>query len=364
MYEKALDILKTIDNNGFKAYIVGGYVRDLYIGRKSSDIDICTNATPMDLTKMFSNLVILDDYGAVKLNYKGYVYDITTFRKDIKYNGSRKDVEVKYTDDIEEDILRRDFTINTLYMDKDGNIIDLLDVRKDIDNKIIKVIGDPKLKLKEDPLRILRAIRYATVLNFKLDKELQKQISEYRDLIKNLSYDRKKTELTRIFMSHNYEYGLSLIKNLKLDKSLEISHINDVKWCSDTLGVWAQIDFSEDYKFSKRERETIDKIRELIKIGNIDSYASYKYGNYLCSVAAEILDLDKKKVNEIYDNLPIHNKKEINISFDELCDMFNNFQKEEIKEILLELEKDIVYNKVQNKKEEIEEYLINKYRKE
>ena len=364
MYEKALDILRTIDNNGFKAYIVGGYVRDLYIGRKSSDIDICTSATPMDLTKMFNNLMILDDYGAVKLNYKGYVYDITTFRKDIKYNGSRKDVEVKYTDDIEEDILRRDFAINTLYMDKDGNIIDLLNVRKDIDNKIIKVIGNPKIKLNEDPLRILRAIRYATVLDFKLDSELKKQIIEYKDLIKELSYERKKNELTRIFMSHNYDYGLSLIKNLKLDKSLEIGHINDVKWCSDTLGIWAQIDFCDDYNFSKREKETIDKIRELTNLKDIDSYATYKYGNYLCSVAAEILNLDKKKINEIYNNLPIHNKKEINITFDELCNIFKEFQKEDIKDILLELEKDIVYNNVQNDKRKIEEYLITKYRKE
>lgn len=364
MYENALEILNIIEDNGFEAYIVGGYVRDLYIGKESSDIDISTNAKPMDLTKLFNNLVILDDYGAVKLTYKGYVYDITTFREDIKYNGSRKNIEVKYTDKIDSDILRRDFTINTLYMDKNGNIIDLFNGRKDIDNKLIKVNGDPKIKLKEDPLRILRAIRFATTLNFKLDKSLEKQILKYKDLLEDLSYTRKKEELNRIFMSFNYNYGISLIENLQLDKTLEIGGLNDVKWCSDVLGIWTQLTFSDKYEFSNREIDIITKIREIIKIKKIDSYIVYKYGNYLSGVAAEILQKDKKEVNDLYNNLPIYNTKDIDITFDQICTLFPLLSKEEIRDILLDIEKKIVYNKLKNEKGEIEKYLLNKYRKE
>lgn len=365
MFESAIEVLNIIENNGFKAYIVGGYVRDLYINRKSIDIDICTNAKPMDLQKIFTNLTILEDYGAVKLSYKGFVYDITTFRKDICSNDSnRKNIKIEYTDSIEEDILRRDFNINTLYMDKDGNIIDMLNAKKDIDDKIIKVNGKVKEKLKEDPLRILRAIKYATILNFKLDKDLLNGIKKYRKLLSKLSSYRIKEELTRIFMNSNCVYGLSLITTLKIDKNLKIKGLNSVRWCSDVLGIWAQLEYSDKYQFSNLEKDTINKIREILVYNKIDSYIIYKYGNYISGVVAEILNIEKKVVNDIYNNLPIYDKKDINISANEICDILSIEPCSIIKDITIDLEEKIVYNKLTNEKDEIIKYILDNYRKE
>jgi len=115
MKEKALEILKKFEDNGYDAYIVGGYVRDTLLNRKTNDIDICTSATPKDILNLFENVSISDiEYGSVVVSYKGYKYDITTFRKEIKYENNRIPVNIKYIKNIKKDLLRRDFTVNTL----------------------------------------------------------------------------------------------------------------------------------------------------------------------------------------------------------------------------------------------------------
>ena len=148
-------ILKQIEDNGYVAYIVGGYVRDLLLKRKTADIDIITNATPKDLKRIFGNVTYENSlYGAVKLRIKDHLVDITTFRRELSYKDG-KPSSIEYTNSLEEDLKRRDFTINTLVIDKDDNIIDLLNAKDDIDNKIIKAVRDIKEELEEDPSRIL-----------------------------------------------------------------------------------------------------------------------------------------------------------------------------------------------------------------
>ena len=123
----AINILERIEDNGFEAYIVGGYVRDYLLGINSSDVDICTNARVRELLDIFSDYnVSSNEYGAVKLITNDSRIDITTYRRDLKYNGSRRRVEIEYVDNLLDDINRRDFTMNTLCMNKEGNIIDVL----------------------------------------------------------------------------------------------------------------------------------------------------------------------------------------------------------------------------------------------
>lgn len=211
MYEIALNILNKLEENGFKAYIVGGYPRDKYMNKESLDIDICTSAKVEDIDKLFDNVdKTYSKYGNVIININNYKYEVTTFRKDL-YKKNRNDVIIEYVNTLEEDLKRRDFIINTLCIDKNGNYIDLMGARKDIDNKIIRLVGDIT-KLKDDPLRILRAIRFASTLEFKLDEKLEKGIIKYGYLIKELSNNKKKTEIDKI--------NNSFIKKFKLDSYL------------------------------------------------------------------------------------------------------------------------------------------------
>ncbi|MBQ9319152.1 MAG: hypothetical protein IJR82_05945 [Bacilli bacterium] len=243
------EVLEILISSGFKAYIVGGYVRDYLLGIKSNDYDICTNAKENDLKKLFN--VIDSNYGSCKVEYRNHLFEITTFRKDLNYLNHRKPEQIIFVDNLGEDLVRRDFTINTICMDKDNNIIDLLNARDDLQAKIIKVVGNTEEKMKEDALRILRAIRFATILNFSLDSQLYESIKKYGYLVKNLSYYRRRQELDKIFTSNNIEYGIKLIKELNLAKYLEIR--TDFKITS-LMGIWAQIN-NFNYPFTKEEKQ-------------------------------------------------------------------------------------------------------------
>ena len=362
MFEKAIEVIKLIEKKGFKAYIVGGYVRDIYLSINSSDIDIATSATPKDLIKIFKKNVIIDEkYGSTKLNYKNVCFDITTFRRDIKYKDNRKPTEIEYVDTIGEDLNRRDFTINTLYMDKDGNIIDVLNAKKDINNKVIKCVGNADAKLKEDALRILRAIRFATVLNFKIDKDLERAIKKNLSNLKALSFHRKKEELNYIFRSNNYEYGISLINKYKLDKYLEISRLKKLKQTSDVLGMWAQISYSDNYPFSRLERETIEKIREMLVYNKIDNYSLYKYGILISLTVGEILGIDKKKILKSYEELSIHSEEDIVFDNLDIAGMLGREPSYKTKQILNDIEYKILSNKLKNNEKELKEYIIKNY---
>ena len=362
MFDNAIEVLKLIEKKGFKAYIVGGYVRDIYLSKTSKDIDICTNARPKDLVKIFKKNVIIDEnYGSVKLQYKNCYFDITTFRKDVKYKDNRRPSKIEYVIDLKEDLLRRDFTINTLCMDSEGNIIDILNAKKEITDRIIKTVGNSNKKIKEDSLRILRAIRFATTLNFKIDKELESAIKKNSKSLKKLSFHRKKSELNLIFNSNNYEYGIYLLNKYKLTKELEISNLNGIQKTSDVLGMWAQINFSDNYPFSKLESETIKQIRELILYGKIDIYALYKYGNYITLTVSEILGIDKKIILNMYDNLTIYSKDDIKISVMEISNLLNIEPSKKVKDIINDIEYKILYSELENNKNKLKKYVIDTY---
>ena len=252
-------VLKKIEKNGYECYAVGGYVRDFLLDRKTYDIDICTNATPDEIKEIFKTNE-KDNFGSVSIKIKKYNIDITTYREDVKYE-KRKPIELKYLDNLEDDLKRRDFTINTLCMDRFNNIIDIFDGINDINNKKIKVVGDVNKKIKEDPLRILRGIRFATTLDFLIDDKLDKCIKSNYELVKELSDYRIREELTKILESKNFLKGLELLKKYKILDLLEINY-NEISYKKDVLEMWAQLDFKHNYGFTKSELSNIIEIRK------------------------------------------------------------------------------------------------------
>ena len=235
------DKLDKFIKKGYKAYIVGGFVRDHLLGKESFDVDIATNAVPKEVIDVLGlDTFTNDSYGSLFFEEGKYNFDITTFRKELSYE-SRKPTEYEYIDTIEEDVVRRDFTINSLYMDIDDNIIDLVEGKKDLDNKLIRMVGDIDSKCKEDPLRILRAIRFYTILDFDLDEDLYNYIKNNTYLVKSLSNERIKEELDLILENSNKMKGIKLIQDLGIDKELEIDIPEDLKYTSSILGMYYQI---------------------------------------------------------------------------------------------------------------------------
>lgn len=361
MYNRALEVLNILFDKSYLAYIVGGYPRDMVLGIKSNDIDICTNATPKEIIDIFDTENISDtNYGSVRVIYKNYHFDVTTFRKEIKYENNRKPVKVKYINDLKKDLLRRDFTINTMCIDKDGNLIDMLGAREDIDKKIIKTVGNPRYRIKEDSLRILRAIRFASVLDFEIDSKTFNYIKKYGYLLKSLSYSRKKEELNKIFASVNKEKARWMIIDSGIDRYLGISNLSEIVLCDDIIGIWSQLEVDEEYPFSKVEKEMIKNIRRM-NMEEFNEYTVYKYGLYVSSVVGSIKGISYKDINDIYHDLVITSRRDIDIKAMDIANALNSKPGKYISDIFNEIEYLIVMKKIRNNKEDIIKYIKKHY---
>ncbi len=358
-----MELLDIFNKNGYEAYVVGGFVRDIILGRESYDVDITTSATPKQIQEIFGNINLpFESYGSVKLNYKNAHFEITTYRVEFDYKDKRKPSKIIYTDKLIEDLKRRDFTINTLCMDKNGKIIDTLGVLDDIKNKVIKTVGDADKKIKEDALRILRAIRFATDLDFELDTDLKCAIISNKSSLKELSYFRKKQELNRIFSSNNFYKGIKLLNELELSSYLQIQ-IDKVVKTSDPIGVWAQVNPSSKYPFTSNERNYLEAILRVLKDGKISDFELYKEGNYVCYIACEILGIKDANVHNRYDNLPITKRSDILINGKDIIDTLLLDDKKKVKQILNDIEQKIVLKDLKNEREELLKYVIDTYSK-
>ncbi len=362
MKDIALEFLKIIESKGFKAYIVGGFVRDYIMRLESNDIDITTSATPREIKKIFKDVEIKknidarDNYGSIRVNYKNIIFEVTTFREEMTYLDNRHPSSIRYVNDLNIDLKRRDFTINAICMDKDGEIIDPLNGEKDLENKIIKTIVKSDKSFKDDALRILRAVRFAATLNFKLSDDILTSISENKHLLKNISYERKKIELDKIFTSLRAKEGIDLIKKLDLEEALDLENLERIQDYTDLVGIWSMIN-SSYYKFTKHEKELIKKVNIVYELDNLDPIVLYKYGLYVNILAGINKGISKKDITISYDKLPIKVKSDIDITAKDICSILKKKPDSFLNDIYSNLETLILKGKLDNKKEDILEYV-------
>lgn len=204
----ALFALEKLNENGFEAYLVGGSVRDSIMGLPLGDKDITTNATPEETLGVFSGFNVIETglkHGTVTVIIDGEPLEITTYRCENGYSDNRHPDSVSFTRSFSEDVLRRDFTMNGIGLSKGGCLRDEVGGENDIKNRIIRTIGSPDARFAEDALRILRAVRFASVLGFTVEKETERAIHENRDLLKNVSAERKREELLKLICGENAE---------------------------------------------------------------------------------------------------------------------------------------------------------------
>lgn len=352
-------ILNKLEKNGFEAYVVGGYVRDYLLNITSYDVDICTNALPKDIIKVFKIKKGVSNYGSIGFKIGKYNYDITTYREDGEYN-NHKPKSIKYVDNLLIDLKRRDFRINSICMNSEGKIFDYLSGKEDIHNKLVKTIGSTDIRLNEDPVRILRAIRFAIILDFNLDEEIISFIKNNKDLLKSISYTRKKQELEKILTSKNAVKGLNYLKELELLDELEIKYDKIVN-VSDILGMWAQMEFSLKYQFTKQSLTIINQIKEIVSYGKIDSYVLLKYGLYVSLVAGEILGYSREDINKMDKQMPIHKISDVKINNNDIMNLLSIGGSPKLKTIYDDIVDEILKGKIKNNKRDIKKYIIKKW---
>ena len=200
------DILRRLEQKSFKAYLVGGCVRDRIMGRPIHDTDITTSALPEQVMEVFSDMKTIPTglkHGTVTVISEGIPFEITTFRVDGDYTDSRRPDTVRFTPDINEDLARRDFTINAMAMDADGNIVDPFGGRNDISHSIIRCVGEPEKRFTEDALRILRGVRFASQLGFTVENATEKAMLSLSDRLDLISRERVREEFDKLLCGRN-----------------------------------------------------------------------------------------------------------------------------------------------------------------
>lgn len=205
--ESVQNILQKLEDGGFSAYVAGGAVRDMLMGKTPHDFDIATSAKPKEVKSFFKRTIDTGiKHGTVTVVENKTGYEVTTFRCDGEYRDGRHPQNVKYIDDVREDCRRRDFTINAMMYSEKSGVIDYFGGREDIERRCIKCVGTPEKRFKEDALRMLRAVRFSAQLGFKIEENTWKAIKKCSVLIKKVSNERILEELNKILLSKNPDY--------------------------------------------------------------------------------------------------------------------------------------------------------------
>lgn len=240
MLRQAKQILSTLQKAGYEAYIVGGYVRgfllsgskpDFCLGQnREQDIDICSSASPDQVITLFDRVLKTGyAYGTVSIVMDGMLFEHTSFRRDLDYLPNSRSAIVSYGASFREDAARRDFTINALAMDGDGKIYDFFGGVEDLKRGLIRAIGDPKERFREDALRKLRAVRFAGMLGFQIEAETLGAIQASPGL-GGLSAERIKAELDRILQSEHRGYALMLLKEAGLHREILVPWADEARY--------------------------------------------------------------------------------------------------------------------------------------
>lgn len=208
----ALFIVNRLKDRGFQALFAGGIVRDLLLGRSVSDVDIATSAPPQEVEELFEHTIdVGKEFGVVIVVIDSIPFEVTTFRKDVEYVDGRHPVQVTFSD-AHEDAQRRDFTVNALFLNPEsGEVIDYVEGQKDLKRRLIRTVGPPADRFREDKLRVLRAIRFACQLGYQIEARTMDALREFAPQIRQVSWERIRDEFLKIIRSQEASRGLRLL---------------------------------------------------------------------------------------------------------------------------------------------------------
>lgn len=208
-YQKAIPVLQKLEHAGYEAYFVGGSVRDILLHQEIHDVDIATSAFPQEIKTLFPRTIDVGiEHGTVLVLEEEEQYEITTFRTESTYQDFRRPDKVEFVRSLEEDLKRRDFTINAFALKEDGKIIDLFDGLVDLHNHVLRAVGNPHERFHEDALRMMRGLRFVSQLGFELETETMEAIKENHALLGKISIERINIEFVKMLLGKNRRAGL------------------------------------------------------------------------------------------------------------------------------------------------------------
>ena len=381
-------VIMEIEQNSHSAYFVGGCVRDLLLDREIGDIDIATSALPEQIQAIFPQVIPVGlEHGTVIVRYNHASYEVTTFRLDGKYSDQRHPDSVQFIDRINEDLQRRDFTINALAMDKEGKIIDLFAGKQDLAQKIIRTVGNGYERFSEDPLRIIRALRFSSQLGFAIEAETLKAIHQVKDQIETLAVERITKEFTKLFAGSFVHYGIDYLKSTSIYKYLPIlseyphiikmlpTNIEPLHTFGEVLAHFHYLEptipvsrWAKAWKCSNQtKKEAIDLIHAIHYYDQhgLDEWLVYQLDATLYQSFIRLMknlsstqQIELEDLTRIRRDLAIQSKQELAINGADLVELFPNISKGRwIHDTLVKIEKEVVFNRLKNNKINIKEWI-------
>jgi tRNA nucleotidyltransferase (CCA-adding enzyme) len=390
-FHKANVIIHKLIEQGFEAYFVGGAVRDMLINRKIGDIDIATSARPEEVMSLFPQTVPVGlQHGTVVVVLNKEHFEVTTFREDVDYVDYRRPKGVNFITSLNEDLRRRDFTMNAIAMDIDGNLFDPFRGKTAIERKYIQTVGNPNERFNEDALRMLRAIRFHGQLSFSIEKETLHGITHLAHLLKHISIERITNEFEKIIMSpschtaihhlvktklHNYildlaTYEKQLLSWKKIDTNAMQSRSEIWAFVCYKLNVQNCEEFLAQWKLpTKVVKEAVTIIQTLYEIdrNGWSNPVLYNIGLQLALSSSRLFSIihetdfqsELRKCETEYKQLPIKKRSELLINGNELIEWSKKQPGPWVSDILAQTEKAILTGVLSNDKESIKEWLYS-----
>lgn len=378
-FQQALPVLKTIQDNGFEAYFVGGSVRDTILGLPIHDVDIATSAYPAEVKALFKKTVDTGiEHGTVMVIDHGKGYEVTTFRTESGYQDYRRPDKVTFVRSLADDLKRRDLTINALAMDMNGKIVDLFGGLDDLKNHLIRAVGVPAERYHEDALRMMRTVRFASKLDFAIDPTTEKAIAENAPLLAKIAVERIHEEWVKLLQGRNIKRGVQAFIDTGLyqycpglkDYRAELAQLLTlpaIKLTSEEA-VWTlittlcELDDSQVSRLLRQWKSSREIIHNTLKARvalralrqqQLDALMLYQTGLPLLLVANQVAAFFKNQVDETalrtqYEKLPIKSKRKLVLTGNDLLKAKIITPGPRMGQILNTLEVEVVQGKVAN----------------
>ncbi|HGA1509740.1 TPA: CCA tRNA nucleotidyltransferase, partial [Streptococcus suis] len=341
-FQEALPILEKIKAAGFEAYFVGGSVRDAILGRPIHDVDIATSSYPQETKQIFSRTIDVGiEHGTVLVLEGKKEYEITTFRTEEEYVDFRRPSQVSFVRSLEEDLKRRDFTVNAFALDEEAQIVDLFDGMTDLENRTLRAVGIPAERFNEDALRIMRGFRFAATLDFEIEPTTFEAMVQTAPLLEKISVERSFIEFDKLLMADFWRKGLRAMIDSKAynflpdlaGKSDELeamlTSLTEEFRFSTSEQAWALLfvclgidnikSFLKKWKTSNDFQRSVVKLVEIYQLrqaGPVTKQICFKYGKEFLYLVEELHQAqgfvtDFAAIDKIDQALTIHDKHEI-----------------------------------------------------
>ena len=387
-YQRAIPVLQKLEHAGYEAYFVGGSVRDILLHQEIHDVDIATSAFPQEIKTLFPRTIDVGiEHGTVLVLEEEEQYEITTFRTESTYQDFRRPDKVEFVRSLEEDLKRRDFTINAFALKEDGKIIDLFDGLDDLHNHVLRAVGNPHERFHEDALRMMRGLRFISQLGFELEPETLEAIKENHALLEKISVERVNIEFVKMLLGKNRQAGLRAFVETecyiycpglsgKGEVLLRMADLPEIPLKTESKA-WAlllnQLDLSgsavrpflKEWKCSNqmiKEVQALVQGLDLRQEGPLLPTALYQLGETAAVQVEELMVYFEKmpelaKVRQAYQELPIKSLRELAIDGKILLATMDRKPGQWVSEALQSAEEAVINQVVKNEREALLTYV-------